>query len=251
MNGKRLSLISYPHFIMQQFYKIALVISLISMLACGSTISGGMVTPTPTKTSTPVEAELPTETPTPIQIILPTVTPIPTDTSTPTPTPTDTSTSTPIPPTDTSTPELPTDTPTSIPLPPTNTPQSAPPTNTPVPAEPVETEVPEVPTPVPVPVQRGPEVTIELPDGDTHPVGARIKIVITVRDPEGVSAFSWGVFAQNRTPLAGGDKNCSGATECSITEEVDAILSGQFEVGVEAKNKSGAGTIETKQLYIG
>ncbi len=92
---------------------------------------------------------------------------------------------------------------------------------------------------------------IEMPDGDTYSVGDNIVINITVRDPNGISAFSWGVFSQNRTALKNGTENCNGSPECSVTVELVAGLSGQFEVGVEAKSKNGGGTIQTKQIYIG
>jgi hypothetical protein len=215
---------------------------LLPVLACGPSVS--QVTPTPTKTPKIVRTLAPIETPTLPVIVLPTATPaVPTDTPTPVP-PTDTPVPD-VPPTDTPTPEPPpTDTP--LPAPPTNTPAPPPPpTNTPVPAPPVATPVP------PPTASSGPAVVFDLPDGDTYGTGDDVEFKIIVSDPDGVRSFTWGVFAQNGSPLFGGDKNCGNSQQCDVSDEFEATLSGQFFFGVDAVDSQGNTAREVKQLYVG
>lgn len=200
-------------------------------LACGSVAA--RVTPTPTKT--PRIIQLPAE--------LPTATmELPTDT--PTVPPTDT----PLPPTDTPTLEPPTDTP---PPPPTNTPPPPPPPPPTEPPPPPPTEPPPPPTEPPPPPSSGPTIVIDLPDGDTFRNGDRVRVRITVSDPEGVSKFSWGVFTENRTAIAGGNRDCGNATQCEIQEEFKAQLPGAFQIGVEALDAQGHKAIDTRSIYVG
>jgi hypothetical protein len=95
-------------------------------------------------------------------------------------------------------------------------------------------------------------VIIELPDGDTYGSGDKVKLVITVRDPDGVDEFSWGVFAQNGSPTGlGDDQDCRNATECKIETDFNAALTGQFFIGVDAMDALGNKVREIVQLYIG
>ncbi|GEM_PF-2452010 len=232
------------------------VILIIPILACSS--GNSQITPTPTKTPKPlkpIQVVLPTFTVTPLALPVtePTAapthmanTPLPESLPTNVPLASDTPIPAPLPPTDTPSPP-PTDTP--LPKPPTKTPlPPPPPTATPIPLPPTATPLP---LPSPTPASQGPEVTIELPDGDTYKVGDQVTIIITARDPDGVNNFKWGVFNQGNQSLVGGDKNCNRATECSTKEKFKAALKGQFEIGVEAKDGNGTATIQRKQLYIG
>jgi len=223
----------------------AFVILAIPALACGPGVT--RVTPTPTKTPRLIRTVEPiSSSPTAAQSVLPTQTftpdvPPPTDTPVPEPIVVDTPTPEPQPPTDTPTPEPP---------PPTNTPPPPPPpTNTPPPPPPTNTPAP--PPPTAPPANRGPDVVIELPGGDQYGIGDEVRVRITVTDPDGVGAFEWGVFTQNNVSVTGGDRNCGNSTSCSIEEEFDAALPGIFQIGVEAKDGKGAGTIEVKQIYVG
>jgi hypothetical protein len=90
-----------------------------------------------------------------------------------------------------------------------------------------------------------------LPDGDTYGVGDEVKLIITVRDSDGVGKFSWGVFTENKTGLLGDEEDCHSAPECRIEEEFETQLPGAFQIGVEAKDTKGQGVIEIKQLYVG
>ncbi len=92
---------------------------------------------------------------------------------------------------------------------------------------------------------------IELPNGDQYGVGDEVEVRITVTDPDGVGAFEWGVFTQNNVAVKGGDRDCGNSTSCSIQEKFDAALPGIFQIGVEAKDATGVGTIEVKQIYVG
>jgi hypothetical protein len=93
---------------------------------------------------------------------------------------------------------------------------------------------------------------IEFPGGDKYGLNDDVQVIITVRDPDGVTEFEWGVFAQNKSPLGlGGHQSCGGATECRIEEEFETKLPGQFHVGVEARDTKGEGVTEIKQLYVG
>lgn len=82
-------------------------------------------------------------------------------------------------------------------------------------------------------------------------MGGKIKLKITVRDPSGVKSFNWGILSQQRAPLpgTGGAKDCGG-NECRHETEIDAVLKGQYEIGVEALANNGRTSIELKQLYI-
>jgi hypothetical protein len=90
-----------------------------------------------------------------------------------------------------------------------------------------------------------------LPDGDRFGVGDDVRVIITVRDPDGVASFEWGIFTENNVPVEGGERGCGNATECRIEEEFEAVLAGAFQVGVEAIDSKGTKTIEVKQIYIG
>jgi hypothetical protein len=167
-------------------------------------------------------------------------TPAPGVVDTPTPVPTDTPAA-----------ESPTDTPvieaapTDTPLPPTNTPAPPPPpppTNTPAPPPP--------PPPTPVPVNQGPQVDVQLSDGNSYDVGEKVKIKIVVRDPDGVSSFTWGIFTQNQVPLKGGDKNCNGATECSTHIEEGIPIPGTFIIGADAVDTKGNTNRGLGEIYV-
>jgi hypothetical protein len=95
-------------------------------------------------------------------------------------------------------------------------------------------------------------VVIELPDGDTYGLEEDVKLIVTVRDSDGVTSFSWGVFAQNGSPVGiGGDRNCGGAGECRIDDEFETRLIGIFFIGVDAVDTKGNEIREIKQLYVG
>ncbi len=233
------------------FLQLILWLLVFPALACGP-LARLNVTPTPTKTPTPLKplGEVPTATPTELLVPTPTVVTVPpTDTplpeavlptDTPPPAeaaePIDTPTPEPVPPTDTPVP----------PPPPTNTPAPPPPpTNTPAPLPPTNTPAP------PPPSNSAPTVIIELPNGDTYGIGDNVKLIITVRDPDGIGAFSWGVFTENKVGLVGDEINCNNATECRVEEEFTTKLAGAFQIGVEVKDTKGEGKIEIKQLYVG
>jgi hypothetical protein len=205
------------------------------VLACGPSTAG--VTPTPTKTPRLIRTVQPLA-----SAIAPTV--LPTDTFTPEPLPTDTPTPEP-PPTDTPTPEPP----------PTNTPPPPPPPTNPPPPPPTDT--PEPPPPPPPteapapPPSSGPQIVIELPDGDRFDKGDDVRVVITVRDPDGVASFEWGIFTENNVSVKGGNHSCGNATECRREEKFEAVLSGAFQVGVKAVDSQGNRSIEVKQIYVG
>ena len=218
----------------------ALLMLVAPILACGPIAA--QITPTPTKTPKRIQVleQLPTHTPTPA--LLPTNTPVPEVIEAP---PADTPTPEPLPPTDTPTPE---------PLPPTDTPLPPPPTNTPLPPPPTDTPAPPTDTPPPpTPANRGPDVVVQLPNGDTYSSGSEIRIIIIVTDPDGVKSFTWGIFAENRSPLpVGGTENCGNRTECRIEQNFAAPpFQGQFAVGVEAVDVLGQGTqINAAQIYL-
>jgi hypothetical protein len=72
-----------------------------------------------------------------------------------------------------------------------------------------------------------------------------------VRDPEGVSEFTWGIFTQNLTPLVGGDINCNNATECKHETEVVAPgISGTFLVGADALDSKGETGRGVAEIYV-
>lgn len=229
----------------KNWFSVHLIILLLMLpaLACGPSLNS-QVTPTPTKTPKILRTLEPLTSPTPlvIEVVLPTATPaIPTDTPTP------------VPPTDTPTPEVPpTDTPTSEP-PPTDTPPP-PATNTPVPPPPAPTDtpVPAEPTATSVPVSTGPTVLIDIPSGDKYGLGDDVKFNITVTDSDGVRSFTWGVFAQNGSPVGlGGDRDCGGASQCTLSDEFETKLTGIFFLGVDAVDTQGNTVREIKQIYVG
>ena len=75
---------------------------------------------------------------------------------------------------------------------------------------------------------------------------------IVVSDPDGVSSFTWGLFAQNASPLGlGGEKNCGNSGQCDASGEFEAQLTGQFFLGVDAADSKGNVVREVKQLYVG
>ena len=92
---------------------------------------------------------------------------------------------------------------------------------------------------------------IELPDGDRVNVGDDVRVIITVRDPDGVSSFKWGIFTENNVAIKGGDSGCGNVTECRTDEEFEAVLPGAFQIGVEAVDSKGTKSIEAKQIYVG
>ncbi len=236
--------------LMWRLFKWALII--LPVLACGP-LGPRQVTPTPTKTPRRIKTVSQLATATPSVVILQTSVPEAVS-------PTDTPTLTPIPVTNTPTSaelEPPQEAPAPEPLPPTDTPPPPPPpTNTPPPPPP-PTSPPAPPpatnTPVPPPpaANAGPTIIIELPNGDTYSIGDEVKIVITVRDADGVGEVDWGVFTENKTPVLDGEKNCGNATECRIEKEFNADLPGAFQVGAEAKDSKGEKGIQIKQLYVG
>jgi hypothetical protein len=214
----------------------ALLIMTGPLLAC-RVLSSQQVTPTPTKTPRPVKLMPATITPTSTPMILPTpavaeaTEAVPTDTPIPEP-----PTPTPEPPTDT--PPPPTDTPLPLP-PPTNTPAPPPPTNTPAP-----------PPPTQPPPSSGPEVIVQLPNGNDYSPGDKIKLVFIVRDPDGVARFTWGIFLQNGTALKGGDKECNGAVECSEEREERAPIPGTYIVGADAVDSKGNTKRGVGEIYV-
>jgi hypothetical protein len=214
---------------------------IVPILACGPAASQ-QFTPTPTKT--PRRVKILPQAP----IATTTAVLLPTTASTSEALPVDTPT--PLPPTETPVPELPpTDTPAPELPPPTDTPPPPPPTNTPPPPPPTNTPAP--PPPTQPPANEGPQVTIELPDGNTYDAGEDITIIFVVRDPDGVGSFKWGIFMQNQSPLIGGDKECGGATECrhEVEEEVPPIP-GTYLVGADAVDTKGKTVRQVGEIYV-
>ena len=222
----------------------AVLICLVLLLACGRG-SALRITPTPTKTPRLIRTVEPISTgslTSPLApastspVMLPT--PVPVE-EVPTAAPQVVPTDTPLPePTATETPVPPTDTPAPPPPPPTNPPP--PPTNTPAP-----------PPPTQPPANTGPQVIVELPDGNTHSEGDNFRLIIIVRDPDGVKSFTWGIFTQNQTPLIGGDRDCGNATECRIEEELEAPpISGTYLAGADAVDSKGATTRGVGEIYV-
>jgi len=202
------------------------------LLAC-RVLSSQQVTPTPTKTPRPVKLMPATTAPTPTTMILPT--PALTAAAPPTDTPIA------EPPTPTPEPTLPTvaDTPTPEPTPTEPPPPPPPPTNTPAP-----------PPPTQPPPSSGPEVIVQLPNGSEYSPGEKVKIIFTVRDPDGVAKFTWGIFLQNGTSLKGGDKNCNGAVECSEEREERAPVTGTYIVGADAVDTKGNAKRGVGEIYV-
>jgi len=224
----------------------AVLICLVALLACGRG-SALRITPTPTKTPRLIQTVQPISTGpatgplAPVStspVILPT--PVPVE-EVPTAVPEVIPTDTPLPePTATETPVPPTDTPIPAPPPPTSPPPPPAPTNTPAP-----------PPPTQPPANTGPQVIVELPDGNTHDKGDGFRLRIIVRDPDGVKSFTWGIFTQNQTPLIGGDRNCNNATECTIEEDLEAPpIPGTYLAGADAVDSKGATTRGVGEIYV-
>ncbi len=75
-------------------------------------------------------------------------------------------------------------------------------------------------------------------------------MVFIVRDPDGVSAFTWGIFTQNETPLMGGDKKCNGAVECREEKKVDAPVPGTYIIGADAVDVKGNASRGIGEIYV-
>jgi hypothetical protein len=216
---------------------------IVPILACGPAASQ-QFTPTPTKTPTRVKILPQAPIATTTAVLLPTTAStseaLPVNTPTPLP-PTETPVPE-LPPTDTPAPELPPPTtpPPPPPPPPTNTPPPPPPTNTPAP-----------PPPTQPPANEGPQVTIELPGGDTYDVDEDITIIFVVRDPDGVANFTWGIFTLNQTPLIGGEKGCGGATECRLElNETTPPIPDTYLVGADAVDSKGKTVRQVGEIYV-
>ena len=96
-----------------------------------------------------------------------------------------------------------------------------------------------------------PVVVIDLPRGDIYKLEGEVRVNITVSDPDGVSSYSWGVFAQNGSPLGlGGNVGCGNSGQCNSSEEFEAKLTGQFFIGVDALDAKGNTVREVKQIYV-
>jgi hypothetical protein len=94
-------------------------------------------------------------------------------------------------------------------------------------------------------------VIIEVPEGSTYDPGETVRAVFIVRDPDGVSGFTWGIFTQNLTPLIGGDKDCGGATECSLEVKEDAPgVPGTYILGADAQDTTGKVKREVGEIYV-
>ncbi|MBN1217325.1 MAG: hypothetical protein JXM69_00230, partial [Anaerolineae bacterium] len=130
----------------------------------------------------------------------------------------------------------------------TDTPLPPPPTNTPLPPPPTNTPAP--PPPTPTPANQGPQVIVELPNGNTFDTGDKVKMVFIVLDPDGVASFTWGIFTQNQVPLVGGDKSCGGATECRLEKEESASVPGTFIVGADAVDTKGNKSRQVGEIYV-
>jgi hypothetical protein len=95
-------------------------------------------------------------------------------------------------------------------------------------------------------------VIITLPDGNEYDIGDEVKVIFTVRDPDGVRSFTYGFFTQNQSPLGGGGtQECGGNTECSreIEEEVPP-LEGTFIVGADAVDSKGETNRGIGEIYV-
>lgn len=218
-----------------------LILIILPALACGPATA--RVTPTPTKTPRLIRTVEPLSTGAEGQQEV-----SPTETLASPPT------STPLPPTETPVPEPPTETPipeppTETPLPPTNTPPPPPPPTQPPPPPPTNTPAP--PPPAQPAANTGPEVIVQLPDGNTFDPGDGFTMIIIVRDPDGVTSFTWGVFTQNQTPLVGGEQKCGGATECRFDDKFDAPpISGTYLAGADAVDTKGATSRGVGEIYV-
>jgi hypothetical protein len=95
-------------------------------------------------------------------------------------------------------------------------------------------------------------VIIGLPGGNEYEIGDEIKVIFTVRDPDGVKSFTYGFFTQNQSPLGGGGtEECGGNTECIREIEVDVPpLEGTFIVGADAVDGKGETNRGIGEIYI-
>ncbi len=91
---------------------------------------------------------------------------------------------------------------------------------------------------------------VQLPKGNDYDTGEEIKIIIVVRDPDGVARFTWGIFTQNQTPLVGGDEECHGATECKIERKENAPVAGTYIVGADAVDTKGETNRGIGEIYV-
>jgi hypothetical protein len=95
-------------------------------------------------------------------------------------------------------------------------------------------------------------VLIDIPSGDEYGLGDNVEFNITVSDPDGVASFTWGVFAQNGSPVGlGGDRNCGGSNQCTLSDKFETKLTGIFFLGVDAVDSKGNTIREIKQIYVG
>ena len=51
--------------------------------------------------------------------------------------------------------------------------------------------------------------------------------------------------------VGGGDHGCGNTTQCEISEEFNAQLSGAFRIGVEALDRNGNKATEVRSIYVG
>jgi hypothetical protein len=81
---------------------------------------------------------------------------------------------------------------------------------------------------------------VELPGGNDYNKGDDIKMVIVVRDPDGVNTFTWGIFMQNQSPLPiGGTESCNGSAECRAEVKASPPVAGTYLIGVDAIDGTG------------
>ncbi len=94
-------------------------------------------------------------------------------------------------------------------------------------------------------------MVIEYPNGTKFSPGEKVKLVFIVRDPNGVTSFTWGIFTQNQVGLKGGDKACGGATECveEIQENAPPVT-GTYIVGADAVNVNGVKKRGVGEIYV-
>ena len=89
-----------------------------------------------------------------------------------------------------------------------------------------------------------------MEDGNNYHTGDKVKIKIVVRDPDGVTSFTWGIFTQNQVGLKGGDKKCNGATECSTHIEESIPIPGTFIIGADAVDTKGNTNRGLGEIYV-
>jgi hypothetical protein len=77
------------------------------------------------------------------------------------------------------------------------------------------------------------------------------EVKFIVRDPDGVSSFTWGIFTQNQVSLKGGKIDCHNATECVHEEEVSSPpYRGTFIIGADAVDSKGQTSRGIGEIYI-